>query len=364
MIKLICNKCHSEYSPDLAIWKCKCGGLLNIALKPNLDTSELNKREFSIWRYREVIPIENDANIVSFREGGTPLLPIKIKGRDVLFKQDYLFPTCSFKDRGASVLISKIKELEISQIIIDSSGNAASSVAAYSAKANIKCIVLIPHTTCKNKIAQIKKYGAKIVIIKGTREDAAVAALKYSKKYYYASHYYNPFFLHGIKTFAYEVAEQLNWRAPDTVILPVGNGTLLLGAFIGFTELLNLKLIQKMPKLIAVQAKNCSPIAEAFKSNSSCLPARKLKKTVAEGIAIAQPVRLNEIINAIKSTNGNIITVSEKDILLSYKELSNLGLLVEPTSAVAFAAAKYYIDHAAKNELIVSTLTSHGLKSA
>ncbi|MEM9982561.1 MAG: pyridoxal-phosphate dependent enzyme, partial [Bacteroidota bacterium] len=151
-------------------------------------------------------------------------------------KLDFLFPTGSYKDRGASVMISKVKELGIDKVVQDSSGNAGASVAAYCAKAGIACDIYAPKCTSQAKLTQIKMYGATLHLIDGTREDTAQAALEAAQKSYYASHCWNPYFFQGTKTFAFEIAEQMGWKAPDTVILPAGNGTLLIGAYIGFRE--------------------------------------------------------------------------------------------------------------------------------
>ncbi len=316
-----------------------------------------------MWRYREVIPIKDDRNIVSFNEEATPLIEIQIEKKSVLFKMDFLFPTGSFKDRGASVLVSKIKELNIKKVLIDSSGNAGSAISAYCAKAGIECMVLVPHNTSEEKLNQIKAYGAKLHIVRGDRDETARVALKLAERIYYASHYYNPYFFQGTKTFAYEVAEQLNWKVPDVVVLPIGNGTLLLGTFIGFKELLNQKLIKKIPKLVAVQAQNCAPIYRMFKNNTNCLLDLAIKPTIAEGISVGRPPRANQIILAVKESKGTILMVTEKEIKQAWKEICLSGIYIEPTSATAVAGIKKYLKTSKKGELIVSTFTGTGLKS-
>ncbi|MCP4155342.1 MAG: pyridoxal-phosphate dependent enzyme, partial [bacterium] len=206
-----------------------------------------------MWRYKEAIPVSNESTVVSFEEGFTPLLEMDIENRTVLVKQEQLFASGSYKDRGASVLISKIKEMGIGEVVEDSSGNAGASVAAYCAAAGIQCTIFAPEETSPGKLAQIEAYGAVLNKIPGSREETANAVLKAAETTYYASHSWNPYFFHGTKTFAFEVCEQLGWKAPGTVILPVGNGTLLLGAYIGFNELVNAGIIGKMPVIIGVQ---------------------------------------------------------------------------------------------------------------
>ncbi|MEO0095524.1 MAG: threonine synthase [candidate division WOR-3 bacterium] len=360
---LICKTCGRKYGLNAKLWRCICGGLLDIEIKSKLLLKILKDRPPGLWRYREMIPIKEDKNIVSFNEGFTPLVEIPLEKKTTLFKMDYLFPTGSFKDRGASVLVSKIKELGIKKVLIDSSGNAGSAVSAYCAKAGIECLVLVPENTSEEKLNQIKAYGAKLYIVQGDRDETARVALKLAEKIYYASHYYNPYFVHGTKTFAYEVVEQLNWQAPDAVVLPIGNGTLLLGAYIGFKELRKQKIIKKMPRLIGIQTQNCAPIYWMFKNKTNRIPELTIKPTIAEGISVGRPPRAAQIISAIKESKGIILTVSEKEIKQAINEIYKCGIYIEPTSATTVAGVKKYLKIAKKKELIVSTFTGTGLKS-
>ncbi len=316
-----------------------------------------------MWRYREAIPVTQTSNIVTFDEGFTPLLEVTFSGKPVLIKQDHLFPTGSYKDRGASVLISKIKELGIKSVVEDSSGNAGCAIAAYCAQANIACDILVPENTSRGKLAQINLYGACLKKIPGTREETAQAALKLSENAYYASHSWNPFFSQGTKTFAFEVCEQLGWKAPDTVILPVGNGTLLLGAYIGFKELFHAGITSQVPKLIAVQSDSCPPLYRAFKDDIDYIPDIATEPTLAEGIAITKPVRGRQIVDAIRETKGDIFTVSDAELKASLKEICGKGFYIEPTSAVTTAGITKYVQQSPLYEIVVSVFTGHGLKS-
>jgi threonine synthase len=363
MAKLICKECKKEYSTDEKIWKCECGGLLDIDFKASFPLDKIKKRKPTMWRYREAIPINKDENIVSFDEGFTPLLEVGFNGKVVLIKQDQLFPTSSFKDRGASVLVSKAKELSIKKVVEDSSGNAGCAIAAYCAKAHIDCEIFVPADTSPAKIIQIKSYGAKINKVIGSREDAASAALKAAQKDYYASHSWNPFFLHGTKTFAFEICEQLGWKSPDTVILPVGNGTLLLGSFIGFNELQKAGIIKTIPRIIAIQSENCNPLYKAFKENLNEIPKIDKKDSLAEGISIAEPIRGKEILSAVRKSRGDFIVVNDKEIKESLIEMCNKGFYIEPTSASTIAGIKKYLQKSNSNELIISVFTGHGLKT-
>jgi threonine synthase len=319
------------------------------------------KRPPSLWRYREAIPILHDENILSMREGFTPLVETDFNGHRVLLKIDYLFPTGSYKDRGATVLISKAKELGIKKVIEDSSGNAGSAIAAYCARAGIGCEIYVPQTTSLGKLVQIQAYGANLRRIEGSREETARVAMEAASRIYYASHCWNPFFLHGTKTFAFEIWEQLGWKAPDVLILPVGHGTLFLGAYLGFKELKEAGLVKRVPKLVAVQSVSCAPLYKAFKKGWGETHPIEKQETVAEGIAIAEPVRGRQILAALRETGGEVLTVTEKEIGIAMKEMGRKGHFIEPTSAATIAGLKKYLKHI-KKEVIVSTVTGSGLK--
>jgi threonine synthase len=360
---LVCSKCGDKYSVKDPVWKCFCGGLLDLEFTPVFDRQAIAARPHSMWRYREALPLEDDRNIITFGEGYTPLTTFKLGGREILIKQDQLFPSGSYKDRGAAVLISKAKELGIKEVVEDSSGNAGCAVAAWCARAEIACQIFCPASTSPGKTAQIEMYGAQLVLVPGSREDTSRAVLAAAETHYYASHAWNPFFFHGTKTWAYEVWEQLGWQAPDTVILPAGNGTLLLGAYIGFKELLAAGETQKMPKIVAVQSENSAPLAKAFREDLDYVPAIDKKDTLAEGIAIAEPVRGMQIVQAVRETGGDFLTVSDTEVEASLVELSRQGAYIEPTSAATTAAAARYLVNKPPSELAVTVFTGHGLKS-
>lgn len=363
MEKLVCTECNKKFSLNETIWKCKCGGLLDIDFKSTFPLDKIKGRKPTMWRYREAIPLLDDRDIISFDEGFTPLIDVDFNGKSVLVKQDHLFPTGSYKDRGASVLVSKVGELEIKKVVEDSSGNAGCAIAAYCAKAKIDCEIFVPEDTSLGKLAQIQLYRAKLNKIPGSREDTAHAVLKAAEVYYYASHSWNPFFFHGTKTFAFEVCEQLGWKSPDSVILPVGNGTLLLGAFIGFNELLEAGIIDRMPRIIAVQSLSCAPLYRAFKENLEEIPDIDKKDTLAEGIAIAKPIRGKHIVEAVKKSNGDFIAVDDFEIKRSLKDICNKGFYIEPTAASTTAGISKYVRESNADETIVSLFTGHGLKT-
>jgi len=363
MGSLVCQDCGATAPLNASIWRCECGGLLNTDFAPHFDLERIASRPPNLWRYREALPIGSEESVVSFGEGFTPLVEIDVGGRSVLAKQDYLFPTGSYKDRGAAVLVSKAVELGVRHVVEDSSGNAGCAIAAYCARAEIACDIYVPEATSEAKLAQIRAYGARLHRVPGSREQTARAALEAAANTYYASHSWNPFFFQGTKTFAFEVCEQLGWRAPDTVILPVGNGTLLLGCDAGFRELRDAGVIDGRPKIVAVQAAGCAPLADAFDVGQNEPVPVSPGATLAEGIAIAEPVRGAECVAAVRGTRGCFVRVGDSDIADALRDAGRMGLYIEPTAAATLAGAQAYCATAAQDESIVVALTGSGLKS-
>jgi threonine synthase len=347
------------------IWKCICGGLLNLVKKERrINLSNIPAYPKTMWRFIDVLPFENQSTWMSITmgEGGTPLIPIDYSDPNTFVKVDYMMPTLSFKDRGAAVLIAKAKELGVTKVIADSSGNAGTSIAAYAKRAGITCDIFLEEGTSPKKIAQVKAHGANIRAIHGTREDVAAAAQKavMEEGIFYASHVYNPFFYEGTKTYAYEIWEELK-GVPDSLIIPVGNGTLLLGAYYGFKELVELGLIQKAPKLIAVQAENCAPLAKAFIEDKPIAEEVVNQGTLAEGIAIAAPARSEQILDAIRATNGMILTTTEEEIANARSLLARKGFYVEPTTAANYAGYLKY--KSSRDERVIIPLCGAGIKT-
>lgn len=365
-MEYICNRCHKHTDPATLRFRCDCGGLFRLGYSP--EKLVIRQNEFSLWRYASVLPFAKDYvgyKTLSLGEGLTQTLPLA-GDPNLLVKMDYMMPTLSFKDRGAAVLVAKAKELGAKALVADSSGNAGNSIAAYGGRAGIPCYVFVPEGTSPKKIQMIAAHGAKVEVVPGTREDTAAAALKLAEQegMFYASHVYNPFFHHGTKTYAYELYEQFGRQLPDTVVVPTGNGTLLLGCSIGFKELLALGLIDKLPRLIAVQAKNCAPIYHAFIKGLDNVPGVHNLGTQAEGIAIALPMRGADILEAIRETKGDIITIEEEQIPPARQMLSSLGMYVEPTTAATIGGfLPYYEAHKEALGRCVLPLCGAGLKA-
>ncbi len=363
MERLFCSSCHRSYRPQPSRWRCDCGSFLDLEFESKFPIKRILERGPTLWRYREALPVHNETSILSLKEGFTPLEEITFDGNRTLVKLDYLFPTGSYKDRGATVLISKMKEWGVQKVVEDSSGNAGSAIAAYCAKAGIECEIYVPRATAAEKTLQIQAYGATLRKVQSSREKTAEVAMEAASRIPYASHCWNPYFLHGTKTFALEVWEQMDWKAPDVLVLPIGHGTLFLGAYLGFKELKEAGMVKRIPRLVGVQSASCAPLYRAFKKGwTEPRPVEK-RETVAEGIAIAEPVRGRQILEVIQRTDGEILAVTEKEIWITLKEMGRRGHFIEPTSAATIAGLKEYLKKKSRREAIISTLTGTGLKS-
>ncbi len=302
------------------------------------------------------------SEMVSLGEGWTPIVSAQAYGISFLAKLEFLAPTGSFKDRGTTVLVSLLRELGVTKVVEDSSGNAAASLAAYGARAGMHCKIFVPAQASPAKLAQIRVYGAELCPVEGPRENSSIAAQQAAQQACYASHVYNPLILEGTKTFAYEVWEQLG-RVPDHLVFPVGHGTLFLGAYLGFRDLLEAQLIEKLPALHAVQSEGYAPLYKIYKEDLSELPEIAPRSTVAEGICIQKPVRWRALQQAVRATCGKVITVSDEEIMQAQRALAQQGLFVEPTAAVPIAGLQNLKRLFRPSDLIMAPLTGSGLKS-
>lgn len=366
-MQIICSSCATRYPLDTHAWVCqKCGGLFEIADAPRFDPAQIDTNNATLWRYRTMLPLPANSNPISMGEGLTPLVETRFDDLTFFSKLDFLMPTGSFKDRGTTVLVSALKTFGVSRVVEDSSGNAAASLSAYSARAGIDAEIFVPAHASSAKLAQIEIYGAHLNKIEGPRENAARAVQAAARRgdAYYASHYYNPFVLAGMKTTAWEIWEQLGKHAPTAVFAPVGHGSNLIGLVRGFQDLLMAGLIERMPRFFAAQSTNVAPIARAFERGLDDAPAVDPAPTVAEGIAINRPVRGKEILQALRETGGGAIAVSEEEIMQARNDLAHTGLYVEPTSATAVAALRKLREEIGSRDVTAVTLTGSGLKSS
>ena len=327
---------------------------------PGIRRDAIRQEERSLWRYAAALPFVPE-DPISMGEGCTPLVSRVIAGASALLKCEWFMPTGSFKDRGASVMLSLLRAQGVTDVLEDSSGNGGAAVSAYAAAGGMKATIFVPASTSPAKTVQSRASGATIQLIPGSRQDCADAALAESERIFYASHNWHPFFLHGTKTLAYELWEDLGFVAPDNVIVPCGAGSNVLGCGIGFAELLRAGEISRLPRIFAAQPANCAPIARAFLGE----PAVAAQPTIAEGTAIAQPLRTAEVSQVLKDSGGSAVMLTEDEIAAATLDLARTGIYVEPTCAQAAAAFVKLLAAGTirADETTVIVLTGTGLKS-
>jgi threonine synthase len=354
-----------RYPLDIPRWCADGLKPLLISSQPGMARDEIDRRVRSLWRYRAALPLEITKPI-SLGEGCTPLVQQEWNDFRPFLKLEWFNPTCSFKDRGTTVMLSYLRQLGVDAVLEDSSGNGGASVAAYGAAGGMRVKILAPAYTSPAKVAQIRAYGAEVQLVDGPREESEKEAIRQSGQIFYSSHNWQPFFLQGTKSMAYELWEDFNFEVPDNIIIPVGAGSNLLGCHIGFSELLAAGQIPKLPRLFAAQPFNCSPLDASFQAGVDTPVQRAVHKTIAEGTAIAHPLRLREMIQALKETGGETVAVSEDEIVTALKRLARLGLFVEPTSAGAAAALAKLIERKVitPRERTVVLISGTGIKTA
>jgi threonine synthase len=316
-----------------------------------------------LWRYANFLPYVNENDIITLGEGWTPL----VKFTDNLyFKLEYLNPTGSFKDRGSTTLISAIHKQVKKQdgyIAEDSSGNAGASIAAYSARAQLKAKIYVPENVSGPKINQIKSYGMPVVKVAGSRSQVAKKAQQPHRGKFYIGHIFHPLFRDGIRTLAYEIAEQLNWQTPERIYLPVSAGTLLLGVISGFKHLANSGIINAVPTIVACQTRQVSPLYHRIKKLDYKPP--KKVTSVADALVSTNPPLLDLMMKEMQETHGDVEIADESEILNAFTELAHKGIFVEPSSAVAYAAYQKQLKNkeVSKTDKVLVVLTGHGLKT-
>ena len=364
---VICDRCHHKDNFDPHQFRCECGGAWEpLAIEPFLP-NRIDPNVNSLWSYREVMGLHEVETPLSLGAGQTPLIsmPWDKDAAEVFFKLEYISPTGSFKDRGTEVEVNYLAAMGIRDVVEDSSGNAGASLAAYAARTGLHAAIYAPDRASPAKLSQIKVYGADLRRIPGPRAEATRAALAAVEAgAVYASHAFNPAYLLGQQTFAWECWEQLGGYAPDALVIPVGQGGLLLGAWLGFQRLLKTGVIKRMPHLFAAQPELLAPIARAFNSGADEIEEiTPVGKSLAEGLAIVKPVRGHRILQALRESGGAGLTVSEEQIHAAYCDLARHGMFAEPSSATAAAALPQVRQLVGEKAKIIVALTGSGLKS-
>lgn len=357
------------YPIDVPRWRSEAGRPLMITDLPGLSRGDIDTARRSLWRYAAALPVAV-ADPISLGEGCTPLVrrPWRVGQTDLghaHFKLEWFAPSGSFKDRGAAVMLSILRQQGVTAVLEDSSGNGGAAVATYAAAAGMRAKILVPASTSPAKTVQMRAAGADVELVPGTRQDTADAAVAQAEQIFYASHNWQAHFLQGTKTLAYELWEDLGFRAPDNVIIPCGAGSNILGCDIGFSELLRRGEIDRLPRLFAVQPAHCAPLHAGFEAGADDFVPVTPHPTLAEGASIARPVRGREVLAALRRSEGGTVAVSEAAIEAALMALARAGLYVEPTCAMAAAALT---DLTARGtirpgETTVVVLTGTGIKA-
>jgi threonine synthase len=393
VVPLTCPSCDATYTDR---WRCTCGHPLDYetsdestpgdstldestpgdstsdesaSADTTSDDAEPDERGVGIrsgtphtglWQYAPLVP---EDPLVTLGEGGTPL--VDAENWDAQFKLEYVFPTGSFKDRGATTTLSRAAALGVDTVVEDSSGNAGAAVATYAARAGIDARIYVPADVKPSKLTAIRRAGGEPVRVEGSRSDvtdACIAAVEETDSdAWYASHAWRPSFLAGTATVAYEIAAQRGWNAPDAVVLPLGHGTLFLGAYRGFRRLAERGWIETVPRLLGAQAAGVAPIVEQLHGSAAAAGDNDL----ADGIQIAEPVRREEILTAVERTDGDVLAVDTETVESTLDRLHRAGFYTEPTCATAPAALDSYRDRGtlAADADVVVPLTGSGLKT-
>ena len=375
--RLKCKECGREF-PPIKLYACEfCFGPLEVTY--DLESFELNRESFinrpkTVWRYHDLLPVSNIEKIVDLGAGYTPLhkcdrLADTLGLKTLFVKDDTVNPTGSFKDRPATVAVTKALEFGANAVGCASTGNLAAAVAAHAAKAGVPCYVFIPSDIEANKVLQAATFGAKIISVKGTYDEVNRLATQASEIFNWALANIDtrPYYVEGSKTLGYEICEQLGWRAPDHIIVPTASGALLCAIDRGLNEFQKLDLINhKKTRMTAAQPLGCSPIADAFKSNAAEIKPIEYPDTIAKSLAIGDPADGIYALKAIRNSGGEADSASNQEILEAIQILGkNEGIFAEPAGGVTIAILKKLIDSGAitSDEEVVCCVTGSGFKA-
>jgi len=358
-----CSVC-GRTSRGLLNCRCRfCGQPLDVRIGLSFEPRKVRRRDYSHWRYAKFFPYVKEREIVTLGEGWTPLVKFS---DNVCFKLENLNPTGSFKDRGSTVLISALSKSVKKAggyISEDSSGNAGASIAAYCARAGLKTEIFVPKNVSGSKFNQIQFYGADVVKVSGSRNRVAEEAQRKEKGRFYVGHILHPLFRDGIRSLAYEIVEQWGWQVPECVYLPVSAGTLLLGVLSGLKHLFESNVTEGMPKVVACQTSQVSPLYHRFKNLRYQMPEKVT--SIADALVSVNPPLLDLMVKNLREANGDSVVVEEDEIYDAFKELARKGFYVEPSSAVAYAAHEKQLKNreTSEKERTVIILTGTGLKT-
>jgi threonine synthase len=353
--EIYCPRCRNRFPLSQLLNLCACGSplLVRYDLKTAstaLTKSSLQGRVSTLWRYRELLPLEDDTNLVSLGEGFTPLLEAKNLVREfgmqrLWIKDEAQNPTGSFKDRGLSLAVSRAKELGVKKVAIPSAGNAGGSLSAYAARAGIEAYVFMPKDTPAANQIEARQYGARLTLVDGLINDCGriIAERKAAEGWFDVSTLKEPYRVEGKKTMGYEIAEQLNWNLPDVIIYPTGGGTGLIGMWKAFAEMEEMGWLGKdRPRMVSVQASGCAPIVKAFNEGKETAETWPQAETVASGLRVPLAVADFLMLRALRESNGTALSVSDDEMLAEIPRVGRAeGIFFCPEGAACVAALRH-----------------------
>lgn len=372
----VCVKCGKRHEALPDITTCTdCKGILDItydyeAIKKDLTKEKLKARtDRSMWRYEEFLPITGDAVIDKLRVGWSPFYECKRLADELgiaklYIKDDGINPTASLKDRASAMAVVKAVEAGYKIIACSSTGNAASSLAGNAARAGLETYIFVPERAPKGKVSQLMMFGAHVISVKGSYEDTFRLSAEAIDRWgwYNRNAAINPYLMEGKKTVSFEIAEQLDFNMTDYVAVSVGDGCTISGVYKGFYDMYSAGLIDKIPRLISVQASGCCPLNRAIAENKEWYPMEE--NTIADSIAVGVPRNPDKALNAIRKSNGVVVNVTDDEILAAMKMLGRHGIFAEPAGAAASAGVKKAVAEGLieKDASVVSIVTGSGLK--
>ena len=371
-----CVKCGKLYEATPNLTNCSCGGILDIVydydyIKANLTKEKLAaRRDNSMWRYRELLPVEEDTPNTPLRVGWSPLyeadrLAKQLGIKKLYVKDDGINPTASLKDRASAMAVAKAREAGAEVIACSSTGNAASSLAGNAAAAGLKTYIFVPSRAPKGKVAQLMTFGATVISVQGSYEDTFELSKAAIDRWgwYNRNAAINPYLSEGKKTVALEIMEQLNWQVPDYIAISVGDGCTIAGLWKGLKDLHAIGFIDRLPRLISAQAAGCCPLNRAIAENKPWEPMEE--NTLADSIAVGVPRNAEKALMAIRESNGLVVNVTDEEIMAAQKLLGRTcGVFGEPAGVTGTAGVKKLCEQGAigANDTVVSVVTGNGLK--
>ena len=371
-----CVKCGREYEAVANLTNCECGGILDIIydydyIKTTLTKEKLSARDDrSMWRYRELLPVEETTPNTPLRVGWSPLYEADRLAKELgiaklWVKDDGQNPTASLKDRASAMAVAKAQEAGAKVIACSSTGNAASSLAGNAAAAGLKTYIFVPSRAPKGKVAQLMTFGATVVSVQGSYEDTFELSKQAIDKWgwYNRNAAINPYLSEGKKTVGLEIMEQLNWEVPDYIAISVGDGCTIAGLWKGLKDLYAIGFIDRLPRLISAQAEGCCPLNRAIANNEDWYPMEE--NTLADSIAVGVPRNADKALMAIRESNGIVVNVSDEEIMAAQKLLGRTcGVFGEPAGVTGTAGIKKLCEQGKlpKDAKIVSVVTGNGLK--